>query len=428
LKYNQIEIQKSSVCRGEVTLPGSKSIANRALMMSALSEGRTRLTGLPDSDDVLVMMKTLPLLGVKLEKIEEHAVQVHGCGGPFPVEKLYLNLDNAGTALRPMISVLSGGKGNYTVDGNDQMRKRPIFDLVNALQKNGVRISSSDGFPPVTIEADGLPGGLLEISGEVSSQFVSALLIAAPLSKSEVRIVLPGEPVSKPYIDLTLAMMKDFGVEAARKGYTEFTVQPGRYLSPGDYRIEGDASAATYFLAAGSLPGSGPVTVKGISKNSIQGDIRFSELLEKMGAVIEYGENSITAKGPGNSKKLKALDLDMNDMPDAAMTLAVISLFADGESHIRNIANLRVKESERISGLRKELEKLGARVVEEHDALHIMPPDKILSAEIDTYRDHRMAMAFSLAAFGTHIAINDPGCVSKTFPDYFDLFLPLLGE
>ena len=394
--------------------------------MSALSRGRTEIAGLPDSDDIRIMLGNLPSLGVQMEKSPVGSVIITGCGGPFPVKKIHLNLENAGTALRPLVAVLCAGSGSFTIDGNDQMRKRPIRDLVQSLGEIGIRISAENGCPPVKIETEGMPGGLVKISGAVSSQFLSALLIASPLAKSEIKIILTDDPVSKPYIDLTLHMMKDFGINVIRNGYKEFFIIPGTYISPGKYLVEGDASAATYFLAAASIPGSGPVTVNGISKNSCQGDIHFTDILVRMGASVEFSENSITAFGSSDEKRLRGIDVDMNDMPDAAMTLAVLCMFADRECHIRNIANLRVKESERISGIRKELEKLGAVVKEEHDALHIIPPEKIQFAKIDTYKDHRMAMAFSLAALGSDVVINDPGCVSKTFPGYFKAFLPLL--
>ena len=428
-KMSELKLPRTALFRGEVHLPGSKSIANRALLLAALAEGKTELRNLPASDDVRVLMNTLPRLGVAVEKSsasgqgEGTTLLISGAGGPFPVKNIELNLENAGTAFRPLTAVLSAGSGEYTLDGDAQMRKRPIADLVRALASLGVSIEcSSEGTPPVRIRADGLPGGVVSVSGKVSSQFVSALLLAAPLvRKGELIIELPEDPVSKPYIDLTLGMMEDFGVSVSRDSYTRFVISGSAYRSPGVYTVEGDASAATYFLSAGAISGCGPVTVHGLSQDSRQGDIRYAEVLQKMGAHIEYGPDWIRSSGAPNG--LNGITVDMNDMPDAAMTLAVLALFARGETHILNIANLRVKESERIRGVRTELEKLGAEVTEEPDALHIRPPESLKPASIATYRDHRMAMAFSLASFGTDIVIENPACVSKTYPDYFQDFV-----
>ncbi|MCB1317695.1 MAG: 3-phosphoshikimate 1-carboxyvinyltransferase, partial [Leptospiraceae bacterium] len=330
--------------------------------------------------------------------------------------------------LRPLCAVLAAGHGTYTIDGNEQMRKRPIGDLVRALRQLGVQIECrNSNYPPVTIHADGVAGGNATISGSVSSQFVSALLMMAPLIEpgNRLTIELKNDPVSKPYIDLTLFLMKDFGVDVERDGFIRFIIDSGQYDNPGSYYIEGDATAATYFLAAGALPGCGPVRVEGLGADSIQGDVEFTELLMDMGAVITLGPDWIESRGPAAGEKLKALNVDMNAMPDAAMTLAVMALFCDGKTSIRNIANLRVKESERIRGLKTELEKFGARVKEEKDALHITPPAKLKSAAVDTYQDHRMAMAFALAAYGADIQIKNPSCISKTYPQFFRDFLPL---
>lgn len=442
---------------GEVRLPGSKSIANRALLLAALADGQTRISNLPIADDVQILIQTLPALGVPIRALagpglsasEANAaaaaqdapsqqsdgaiteLEVTGAGGPFRISRGEINVENAGTAFRPLTAVLAAGTGEFVIDGNAQMRERPIRDLVDGLRELGIDIECEpNGCPPVRLRARGIAGGTVRMSGTVSSQYISAVLMASPFARDrDLAIELPAEPVSKPYIDLTIDMMADFGVIVGRDGYRLFRTAAGQnYRTPGVYPIEGDASAATYFLGAGALPGCGPVRVHGLSRNSRQGDVGFAELLREMGADISYGDDWIEVRGaagrPGG--RLKALDRDMNDMPDAAMTVAVLALFADGESHIRNIANLRVKESERIRGLRTELEKLGAVVREEHDALHITPPDAGLrSARIETYKDHRMAMAFSLAAFGAPLEILDPGCVAKTYTRYFEDFLPL---
>lgn len=303
------------------------------------------------------------------------------------------------------------------------MRRRPIRDLLRGLELLGVRLESADGCPPVKIHADGLHGGETTLSGAVSSQFISAVLMASPLAQGkDVILLVPEEPVSRPYIDLTIRMMEQFGIQITRDAYRRFQIPLGGvYLSPGMYYIEGDATAATYFLALGALPGSGPVRVEGVGSSSLQGDVHFADLLESMGADVKRGSDWMETRGPA-SGRLKALDIDMNDMPDAAMTMAVLALFAVGTTRITNIANLRVKESERIHGLAVELRKLGASVVETADSLTITPPSRLESASIATYKDHRMAMAFSLASWGTSITIEDPACVNKTYPRFFEDF------
>ncbi len=400
-------------------------------MLSALSEGVTILENLPDSDDVKIMREALPGLGVHTENQgspgagQVNQWKIHGAGGAFPVNKAEIYLENAGTALRPMTAVICASRGSFVITGNPSMQKRPILDLVQSLSKAGVNIKAPTGCPPVFIESQGLPSGVYEVSGRVSSQFLSALLIAGPLSgPGDFEIRVTDELVSKPYIKITLDMMKIFGVETeVAADYSHFKIKDGaRYKSPGTYYVEGDASAATYFLGAGAVPGSGPAEVTGIGEYSLQGDSAFINVLKEMGAVTEIGKDYMRTTGPEKGKKLKALDIDMNAMPDAAMTLAVLALYCDGTTHIRNIENLRVKESERIKGLRSELEKLGAIVAEERDALHITPPETVQSAVIETFDDHRMAMAFSLAAFGNTINITDPDCTAKTYPRYFDDF------
>ncbi len=370
-----------------------------------------------------VLLHALPLLGVSVEHESQSVVTIHGTGGPYSVENAHLELENAGTAVRPLVALLSAGKGRFVVDGNEQMRRRPIRDLIRGLELLGVKIESADGCPPVTIHAEHLHGGETTLPGTVSSQFISALLLAAPLAREkDIELIVPEEPVSRPYIDLTVRMMEQFGVNVDRDAYRRFQIPHGRvYASPGAYTIEGDATAATYFLALGALPGSGPVRVEGVGAASLQGDVHFIDLLEKMGAQVKRGSDWLETRGPA-SGKLRALDVDMNDMPDAAMTMAVLALFADGTTNIRNIANLRVKESERIHGLAVELRKLGAAAEESPDSLAITPAANLRPASIGTYKDHRMAMAFSLASWGTELAIEDPACVNKTYPRYFDDF------
>lgn len=429
-QMEELKLSRYSTVRGTVRLPGSKSIANRALLLSALARGSTRLWNLPEAEDIAALRAALPQLGVALESHEEQGrevLTVQGCNGPFPAPAAHLNLENAGTALRPLVAALAASRGDYVIDGNEQMRRRPIRDLTDGLMRLGVDVAPAEnGCPPVRLVARGLPGGETELSGTVSSQFVSALLMAAPLARSPIRLRLPEEPVSKPYIDLTIAMMAEFGASVTMDGYRSYYVEaPQTYVSPGEYSVEGDATAATYFLGAGALPGSGPVRVLGLGGKSRQGDLGFIEILRRLGASVAVGDDWLEARGPAAGTRLNAIDVDMNDMPDAAMTLAVLALFAQGTTRIRNIANLRVKESERIRGLRLELEKLGAQVEEGADYLYITAPDSLRPAAIETYRDHRMAMAFALAAYGVDLTILDPACVGKTYVRFFDDFLPL---
>jgi 3-phosphoshikimate 1-carboxyvinyltransferase len=369
------------------------------------------------------MLEALTKLGVKLDQIGEHDWRVHGCAGNFHNKQADLFLGNAGTAFRPLTAALAFSNGDYQLSGVARMHERPIGDLVDALQQAGANISylGQPGFPPLKIapaQADlSLP---IKIRGDVSSQFLTALLMALPLSKQQASIDVVGELISKPYIEITLNLMAKFGVQVERDGWQRFTIAANSvYTSPGQLCVEGDASSASYFLAAGVIAGS--VTVDGIGQHSIQGDVRFAEALSLMGGEISYGENHINAK---KAIKIKAIDLDCNHIPDAAMTLAILALFADGTSTLRNIASWRVKETDRLTAMATELRKVGALVVEGSDYLQITPPTAIKpNAVIDTYDDHRMAMCFSLVSLaGVPITINDPACVNKTFPDYFACF------
>jgi len=410
---------------GSVRLPGSKSISNRVLLLAALAEGVTVVRDLLHSDDTERMLDALRILGVKVESLGGNAYRVTGCGGNFPNKDAKLFLGNAGTAFRPLTAALALSGGNYELSGVPRMHERPIGDLVDALRQLGaeIRYLGNAGFPPLQIKPANLAGDTVQVRGDVSSQFLTGLLMALPLLGRTVMVEVVGELISKPYIEITLAMMARFGVKVERKEWQSFVVFGGqRYVSPGEVFVEGDASSASYFLAAGAI-GGGPVRVEGVGKRSVQGDIRFAEALAKMGAVVAMGDNWIEAKASG---KLKAIDLDCNPIPDAAMTLAVAALFADGTTTLCNIASWRVKETDRIAAMATELRKLGATVEEGADYLRITPPEsRILNPEsgIDTYDDHRMAMCFSLAAFGgAGVRINDPACVAKTFPDYFKMF------
>jgi len=410
---------------GSVRLPGSKSISNRVLLLAALAEGVTVVRDLLHSDDTERMLDALRILGVEVESLGGNAYRVTGCGGNFPNKDAKLFLGNAGTAFRPLTAALALSGGNYELSGVPRMHERPIGDLVDALRQLSaeIRYLGNAGFPPLQIKPANLAGDTVQVRGDVSSQFLTGLLMALPLLGRTVKVDVVGELISKPYIEITLAMMARFGVKIERKEWQSFVVFGGqRYVSPGEICVEGDASSASYFLAAGAI-GRGPVRVEGVGKDSVQGDVRFAEALAKMGAVVAMGDNWIEAQASG---KLKAIDLDCNPIPDAAMTLAVAALFADGTSTLRNIASWRVKETDRIAAMATELRKLGATVEEGTDYLRITPPEsRILNPEsgIDTYDDHRMAMCFSLAAFGgAGVRINDPACVAKTFPGYFKMF------
>jgi 3-phosphoshikimate 1-carboxyvinyltransferase len=412
--------------RGTVKLPGSKSISNRILLLAALAEGETIIHDLLDSDDTRVMLRALRKLGVECTDEGGRTVRVRGAGGAFPVKQAELSLGNAGTAFRPLTAVLALCGGDYRLSGVARMQERPIGDLVDALRRIGASIDylGEKGYPPLAIRPAAIrAGGKVSVRGDVSSQFLTGLLIALPLTREKTVVSVEGELISKPYVEITLNTMRRFGVEAGRRDWSAFTVPAGKgYASPGDIHVEGDASSASYFLAAGAISGAaggGPVRVEGVGRASIQGDVRFTATLERMGARIAMGDSWIEASaGRG---KLKAIDADFNHIPDAAMTAAVAALFADGTSTLRNIGSWRVKETDRIAAMAAELRKLGAEVEEGADSLGITPPSRLKAATIDTYDDHRMAMCFSLAALGgIKVRINDPGCVAKTFPEYFD--------
>ena len=406
---------------GTVDLPGSKSLSNRILLLSMLAEGHTEIHNLLDSDDTRRMVEALKTLGVEvLEDRNQNRISVYGTSGTIPVTEATLMLGNAGTVIRPLTAALTIGKGCFVLDGVQRMRERPIIDLVDGLKQLGAEVSCINGTdsPPIEVIANGLPGGTTLLSGAISSQYLSSILMAAPYAKTEVQIEITDKLVSVPYVEMTLQLMLLFGVSVENDKFKHFRVPSMPYRSPGKIYVEGDASSASYFLAGAAISG-GPVTVKGCGTESLQGDSRFAEVLEKMGANVEWSEREISVSG----SSLNGIDVDMNMMPDAAMTLAVAALFASGQTAIRNIHNWRVKETERLKAVSTELRKLGAEVEEGEDYLIINPPKKIKTAEIDTYEDHRMAMAFSLAACGdASVTINDPGCVSKTFPEYFEVF------
>ena len=425
---------------GRVRIPGSKSITNRALLLAALSEGTTLLTGVLESDDTSVMMDALSALGVGVDRLETPGrVRVTGIGkgAGFPVKAAELFMGNSGTSARSLTAALALADGTYVVKGVPRMHERPIGDLVAALQSLGGQVDylANAGFPPLSISPRAAGASQhVRIRGDVSSQFVSAVLMALGWTGMAATVEIDGDLVSRPYVDLTIGLMKGFGVAVSNDGGPIYDLPAGEgYVSPQTYHVEGDASSASYFLAAGAL-GGGPVRVEGVGRKSAQGDVRFTEVLEKLGARIEMGDDWIECSG---DSPLRAFDLDMSAIPDAAMTAAVLALFTEGgPCTLRRIASWRVKETDRISAMATELKKFGARTQEGADFLRIFPPLDMINRRgstmapvtIDTYQDHRMAMCFSLAAFGPRpLKINDPGCVAKTFPDYFDVFGKLVS-
>jgi 3-phosphoshikimate 1-carboxyvinyltransferase len=423
---NSLTLPPLRAASGSVRLPGSKSISNRMLLLAALAQGTTEIRDLLDSDDTRVMLAALQKVGVGVTALGGNSWRVEGCGGVLPVKDADLFMGNAGTAIRPLTAALALSGGHYRLSGVPRMHERPIGDLVDGLLQIGadVRYTGNPGFPPLAIHPATVElTAPIRLRGDVSSQFLTALLMALPLTGQAAVIEMTTELISRPYIEITLNLMARFGVQVQREGWQRFALAAGqRYRSPGVLHVEGDASAASYFLAAGAI-GGGPVRVEGVGRESIQGDVRFAEALAAMGARIEWGEQHIESRAPA-AGRLKAFDLDLNHIPDAAMTLAVAALFADGRCVLRNIASWRVKETDRIAAMATELRKLGATVEEGSDWLAVTPaPTFRAGAAIDTYDDHRMAMCFSLAAFGgVPVTINDPHCVNKTFPGYFDAF------
>ncbi len=442
-----LDIPPLASAQGVVRLPGSKSISNRVLLLAALSTGRTVVHDLLDSDDTRIMLDALVALGCKIDKTGD-TIAVTGLGGKAPSHSVKLFLGNAGTAMRPLTAALAVLGGDFTLSGVARMHERPIGDLVDALRQLGcsVQYTGNEGYPPLHIGQPTLKlDAPIQVRGDVSSQFLTALLMALPLvATNDIVIEVVGELISKPYIEITLNLLARFGITVQREGWQRFTIPAGsRYQSPGDIYVEADASSASYFIALGAIATSAgsSIRIEGLGKNSIQGDIRFIEAAAMMGAQIDSGPNHLDISR--GAWPLKAIDLDCNHIPDAAMTLAVMALYAQGTTTLRNIASWRVKETDRIAAMACELRKLGATVVEGQDFIQVTPPGQTpsaasggsavreatsvgawKSASIHTYDDHRVAMCFSLAAFnpaGKTIRIEDPKCVAKTFPDYFEV-------
>lgn len=419
---NQKKLKAVQSVFGQVTLPGSKSITNRILLLSAIAKGETTIKHPLQSDDTHHMIEALKILQVDLTQKENGDILIQGAQGQFKNKSAEIFLGNAGTAFRPLTAALAFSQGDYMLSGVPRMHERPIKDLVDALLQLNADITylNEEGYPPLKISpAEIIINGSVKIRGDISSQFLTALLMAIPLTKKEVSIEIIGDLISKPYINITLNLMNRFGVQVKKIDWQYFVIPgSGGYVSPGEIFVEGDASSASYFLAAGAL--AGDIEVKGIGKNSIQGDIKFTEALTLMGAEIQILEGSIKAS---KASSLQAINLDCNHIPDAAMTLAVLALFAKGTTKLHNIGSWRVKETDRIKAMATELKKLGAEVVEGEDFIEITPPLHIKeNIEIDTYDDHRMAMCFSLVSLkNIPIIINDPACVNKTFPTYFEV-------
>jgi len=419
---NQKKLKAVQSVFGQVTLPGSKSITNRILLLSAIAKGKTTIKHPLQSDDTHHMIEALKILQVDLTQKENGDILIQGARGQFKNKSAKIFLGNAGTAFRPLTAALAFSQGDYMLSGVPRMHERPIKDLVDALLQLNADITylNEEGYPPLKISpSEIIINGSVKIRGDISSQFLTALLMAIPLTKKEVSIEIVGDLISKPYIGITLNLMNRFGVQVKKIDWQYFVIPgSGGYVSPGEIFVEGDASSASYFLAAGVL--AGDIEVKGIGKNSIQGDIKFTEALTLMGAEIQILEGSIKAS---KASTLQAINLDCNHIPDAAMTLAVLALFANGTTKLHNIGSWRVKETDRIKAMATELKKLGAEVVEGEDFIEITPPLHIKeNIEIDTYDDHRMAMCFSLVSLkNIPIIINDPACVNKTFPTYFEV-------
>lgn len=439
-KPAQLNLKYRNYCRGDVTVPGSKSLSNRALLLAALCEGETQIVNLLESDDINHMLTALKKLGVEsIIADDKQSCIVKGVGGKFKQPSGTLYLGNAGTAMRPLAAVLAVTGIESELTGEPRMYERPIRHLIDALKplNNNISYKLEDGFPPLLIgsseilerqltvtksdsENNSLEPITISINGSISSQYLTALLMAMPLLPFATTINVTNELVSKPYISLTLDIMKKFGVTVKHNDMQSFHFSGSeKYQSPNKYMVEGDASSASYFLAAGAISG-GPVRVFGIGKSSVQGDVQFAEAIKLMGASIEYHEDHLIVSREG---RLSGIEIDCNHIPDAAMTLGTLALFADGTTKITNIYNWRVKETDRLFAMATELKKVGATVIEGDDYLSVTPPSTISHAEIDTYDDHRIAMCFSLLAFNENgITINDPEVTSKTFPDYFDRF------
>lgn len=419
-----LPIPTAGPVRGSIVLPGSKSYTNRALPIAALADGASLLRGALESDDTRYMVEALRALGVAVRADwVAGEIEVEGTGGRIAVDSADLFLGNSGTSMRFLTALAALAHGHVRLDGTERMRQRPLAPLIDGLTSLGVTIRSADGCPPVEIDADGLPGGAVAMRGDLSSQYFSALAMVLPYADGPLDVVVEGDLVSKPYIDMTAGTMAAFGVDLFHDGYRRLWVEPGQRYVARTYDIEPDASAASYFFALAAVSG-GSITVEHLPPTSAQGDLRFVDVLEAMGCRVERGEDAVTVHGPN---QLRGIDIDMNAISDTVQTLAAIAPFADAPTTIRNVGHIRLKETDRIAAVAAELRRVGIRVDEREDGLTIYPGTP-LSATIQTYDDHRMAMSFAVLATrvpGTTIA--DPGCVAKTVPGFWKLLFPLLG-
>ena len=413
-----IEISPAGPVRGTIRPPGSKSITNRAMICAALAEGTSELLGALDSEDTRVMIESLRRLAIDVSiDTHQHTIRVEGSGGRISADSpLELFVANSGTTIRFLTAMLTVGRGEFRLDGIERMRQRPIADLLDALRQLGADVESEPrtGCPPVIVRAAGLPGGTASVRGDISSQFLSGLLLAAPYARQPVRLEIAGPLVSQPYVEMTTRVMSAFGVDVAHTDWRRFDVPRAAYQSR-RYAIEPDASAASYFFAAAAVTG-GKVTVEGLSRESLQGDVAFVDVLERMGCETDCGDDHITVRGG----RLRGIDVDMNAISDTVQTLAAVALFAEGPTTVSGVAHIRHKETDRIAALATELRKLGAEVEEQPDGLRITPGE-LRSAAIDTYNDHRMAMSLALPGLRVPgVVINDPGCTAKTYPRFFE--------
>ncbi|MEE2753079.1 MAG: 3-phosphoshikimate 1-carboxyvinyltransferase [Candidatus Latescibacterota bacterium] len=427
---NTIEIHPlESAVDGTIEVPGSKSYTNRALLIAALSDGETVLEGALFSDDTHYMADSLRRLGIKLEEDPDQArFTVQGCGGRIPVDSAELFIGNSGTTARFLTAFVGLGNGDYVIDGVDRMRERPIKDLLDGLRPLGVTAVSEteNGCPPIRVKGMGIQGGRTSMPGDRSSQYFTALLMAAPYAKKDVEIRVTGDDlISKPYIDMTIDIMGKFGVHVFNDSYNTFIIRAGQRYSSQTYQVEPDATNATYFFGAAAITG-GCIRIRHLSRNSSQGDVRFVEILERMGCLIEESDDGVGVRGP---KQLRGIDVDLNDMPDVAQTLCAIASFAKNPVTIRNVGSMRIKETDRIAAMKNELTRLGIKVETWSDGLRIHPADTIRPTSVDTYDDHRMAMSLSLIGLKTQgLVINNPECVNKTFPTYFETLAQIQQE
>jgi len=412
---DSIAIHPTGPLDASIRPPGSKSLTNRALVCAALADGESVLPGALESEDTGVMVEVLRQLGLTV-RVKPHEFQIVGCGGKLPSASGSLFVANSGTTARFLAAMLTLGRGTFRIDGTDRMRERPIQDLLDALGQLGAsaRSEHGTGCPPVVIEAHGLPGGRAAIRGDISSQFLSGLLLAAPYARNPVELSVPGDLVSQPYVQMTLAVMAAFGVQVKVAGSHTFQIPTGSGYGGRAYPIEPDASAASYFFAAAAIAG-GRVTVEGLSRDSLQGDVAFVDVLAKMGCDVTFGRDQITVVG----RPMRGIDVNMNAISDTVQTLGAVALFAAGPTKISGVGHIRHKETDRISALATELRRLGASVAEHDDGLTIQPAD-LHGARIETYHDHRMAMSLALVGLATPgVEISDPGCTAKTYPGYF---------